>query len=225
MGLYSINTGSPDFSGGLDRSAQSYFSTIVTPETSFDFETQFIPLPEHLKIIKVGRFEVFEYMPKEQVMYQVKRLADALRNIPGEDVINERGGSFLYKGVARFNDYKTKPTSIEVHRKKGGFGVEWKIKPPKRLWNKRVKMHDDIIDSGGTGESAMQFFDPYSIPAYLMTKDGIENQIRLRNQLVAFKIVKRWVGGAGMDLGIKGEGDTFRNYGGLVINPNENFSL
>lgn len=181
-------------------------------------EIPYIPFPENPKTIKVGDFLVHEYVSPIRMRTYVENLSDQVNLRNYEDVlVNMNGGMFLFEWLSLYQAYQRDPVIIEYHRPPKGYGALIKTEVPKEYQNKKVLVIDDIYDTGGVLQAIMKRVSPSSNAVALITKNGISNQIQLNNIIIGLRIDPKWVGGVGMDLGIKGERNTFRNYPGLVV--------
>ncbi|MEK7470410.1 MAG: hypothetical protein AAB622_00175 [Patescibacteria group bacterium] len=184
-------------------------------------DSLYIPYPIKPNVIQVGKFRVPEYVTPEETKKCVDRLIDQI-DIAKFDhaLVNLQGGAWL------FNEYSKRagPIGIPVHmiqinRPDGGFGATEVIPVPKKCWGKACIIFEDIYDTGGVIDYIMGNLDPESLTAVVVDKQ-VEKMPLKYKILAAMKIEKKWIMGCGMDGGVKGEGRTFRDWAGIVVNPN-----
>jgi hypoxanthine-guanine phosphoribosyltransferase len=187
-------------------------------ETVSAGETPYFPFPDNPKTITVGNIRAQEYISPLQMEGLIKTLSNKISLKKYEAVlVNMNGGMFLYYYLSRLQNYKKSSIQIEYHRPQEGYGAVIKIPVPKKYKDKKVLIIDDIYDTGGVFQEIMKNVDSSSQAVVLVTKKDIPNQIKIPNILIGVIIDNKWVGGSGMDLGIPGEENTFRNFPGLVV--------
>lgn len=187
-------------------------------ETVSAGETPYFPFPDNPKTIMVGNISAQEYISPLQMEKLIESLSEKISLKKYETVlVNMNGGMFLFYYLSKLQDYKKSPVQIEYHRPENGYGATIKIPVSEKYRNKKVLIIDDIYDSGGVFQEIMKNVGSSSQAVALVTKKDIPNQIKIPNILIGVIIDNKWVGGSGMDLGIPGEENTFRNYAGLVV--------
>jgi hypoxanthine-guanine phosphoribosyltransferase len=188
-------------------------------ELGLTTETPYIPFPTEPKLVRVGKFFVTEYISPFRMDKYIKELSDKVPLRGFEEVIvNLNGGKFLFKRMSQLQKYQKAPTLVEYHRPDGGFGANVVTPVPERLLGKKALVIDDIYDSGGTMQAILSDLSPDSQAIALVTKNGITNQIQIGNIMVGLRIDNVWIGGCGMDMGFGEEGNSFRDYPGIVVN-------
>ncbi len=182
------------------------------------YKTPFVPFPENPKTIKIGQFEVFEYISPEMMLKYIRQFAYKVDfNEFNHVAVNLNGGLFLFNELTKIKGYDKPPILIEYHRPQNGFGSIETIPVPKELSDKKILIVDDIFDSGGVLKGIFAKVGQDSRAIVAVTKNGIEGQLKDPRIGVAVKINNVWIGGYGMDLGVKGEGQVFREHPGIVV--------
>ena len=188
------------------------------------YETPFIRFPEKPRKINIGGFEVYEYISPEQMNLHITDLINTIDigKFYGV-VINLNGGDALYEKLTEIKKLERQcPYFVEYHRIEEGNGVKinWPVRYP--FENKKVLIVEDIQDRGWTLAEIFKKVDPASCAIVAVRKRDIPGQILDPRIMAAVEVEgKYWLGGCGMDAGFPGEGDIFRNYPGIVVNPNK----
>lgn len=166
----------------------------------------------------VGNYYVNEYISPSEMDARIEMLSNKVSLKKYDAVlVNMNGGKFLFDKISRLQGYEKDPVLIEYHRPPEGYGAKVVIPVPPEFMDKNALVIDDIYDSGGVLSAIMKDVGPESQALALITKNGIPNQIQIPNILIGMKIDSKWIGGCGMDLGVDGEKNVFRDHPGIVV--------
>ncbi len=178
--------------------------------------------PEKPKQVVVGNLLAFEYISPEEMDKNIRRMAENINLANYRAIlVNLKGGDYLFKKLAAIKGYTKPPVYIEYHRPEEGFGAGINIRIPDHLIGTRCLLIEDLYYSGGVAEEITDLLSYDSLGVFIAKKDGFEGQLRVRgNFMFAVRLDPDvWMegfGGCGMDL-IKGpDGETTRNYGGII---------
>lgn len=192
---------------------------MATENPTAIYEAPHIAFPDNPSMIHVGGYDVFDYIDIWATKKIIDRLAEQINFSDYEGVIvNMNGGRFLATTLMSAKGYTGSYSQVEYHRPKSGVGVEITIPVPEALKGKRCLVIDDVSDRGDTFIGILESLSPDSTCVALVSKKDIPNKKDVPNLLIGVLIDGYvWIGGCGMDIGLEGEKEMFRNWPGIVV--------
>lgn len=173
-------------------------------------EIPYVPFPQNPERITIGGFEVVKYIPSEQMALFIDKLSqrNPMREFD-EVLVNWRGGWELFVELKNRQNYRKWPYQCEFHR-------HGRITMPveKFLYNKKVLIVDDSSESGLTLKEIFRWVGPESQAVVAVARLNSSYHDPWVDSAVIVDDVK-W-GGMGMDIGLPGEKQIFRQYRGIV---------
>lgn len=178
----------------------------------------YAPFPKHPEKTNIVDFEVYKYIEADQMDKYIKDLSDrnSLRNYD-QVLVNWRGGWDLFIGLKNIQGYKKWPYICEFHRTDAGISITKPV--DSSLKNRKVLVVDDVFDRGLTINSIFDFVGQESRAVVAVWKDGVAGQIDNPRVDAAVITDNKWLGGVGMNMGLKGEKEILRRYSGIVVKP------
>lgn len=167
------------------------------------------------KEIELNGYKVYDYISPTTMARVIRDFAWHI-NLDRFDaiLINQIGGGYFAREIAKIQNYKKPMIDIEYHR--DGRVV---TPIPKELYDAKVGIAEDILDTGGTAQRMLKDA-PHATILFLTQKIGINNQIPIENKRVALRIDDVWVGGCDLNLEDDGDGlpkNFARDYKGIVV--------
>lgn len=175
----------------------------------------YIKFPDHPKEMVLAGVKVYDYISPvimDRIILDFAKRVDLNRF--DMVLVNQVGGDYFAREIARIQNYKNPMIDIEYHR-------DGRIVTPipQELKTANIGIVEDIYDGGGTAENMLKDAENATF-LFLTQKMGIPKQIPIPNKRVALRIDYVWVGGCGLNLEADGDGlpkDFARDYKGIVV--------